>query len=112
MSLAGRDADRIRWRCRRGMLELDLVLNAFVGRHLESLDARHMAAFLRLLDRIDPELFDLVMARDETPDGDECEVLALMREAYAGSCGLTPDLSPERERGDSCRERLMPSAQI
>lgn len=96
MTLAAREADRIRWRCRRGMLEIDLVLNAFIAHHLESLDARQLAAFMRLLDRIDPELFDLVMGREEAADEDERAVLALMRaESCAAAGTLTPDPSSE-----------------
>lgn len=86
----------MRWRCRRGMLELDLVLNAFVARHLASLDAPQTAALLRLLDRIDPELFDLVMGRAEAADEAEREMLALMRvESCAGAGTLTPGPSSE-----------------
>ncbi len=74
----GRMRDRIRWHCRRGMLELDLVLNAFVERHLDGLDASRLAAFQGLLERTDPELLDLVMGRDQARDDREREVLALM----------------------------------
>ena len=31
---------RIHWHCRRGLLELDLVLAAFLERHLDRLDAQ------------------------------------------------------------------------
>ena len=90
----------MRWRCRRGMLELDLVLNAFMARHLESLDAARLAAVSRLLDRIDPELLDLVMGRDEAVDADERAVLALMRAESCSAAGnLNPDPSSERRGG-------------
>lgn len=97
MTLTGRDADRMRWRCRRGMLELDLVLNAFMARHLDGLEGAQLAAVTRLLDRIDPELLDLVMGREEAVDADERAVLALMRAESCSAAGsLTPDPSPER----------------
>ena len=100
MRLDARETDRMRWRCRRGMLELDLVLSAFLARHLESLDAPRLAAFGRLLDRIDPELLDLVMGRAEGRDDNERAVLALMHVEPCGAAGtLTPDLSSER-RGE------------
>jgi antitoxin CptB len=91
----GRIRDRIRWHCRRGMLELDLVLNAFVECHLDGLDASRLAAFQGLLERTDPELLDLVMGRVQARDDREREVLALMG---MGPCdpadALTPDPSP------------------
>ena len=73
--------DRIRWHCRRGMLELDLVLNKFVERHFARLEPPKIAAFKALLARTDPELLDLVMGRLDAIEPDEREVLALMRGA-------------------------------
>jgi antitoxin CptB len=73
--------DRTRWHCRRGMLELDLVLNAFLERHFPGLDAAGRDAFGRLLDLSDPELLDLVMGREEAVGRDDREILALVRSA-------------------------------
>src|SRR5690606_24611895 len=54
------ELDRIRWRCRRGLLELDLVLNAFVCEELARLPAHELTAFARLLDASDNDLWDWV----------------------------------------------------
>ena len=59
------EADRIRWQCRRGLLELDLVLAAFLDRHFRALDAHDVALFRELLERPDNELLDLVIGRAE-----------------------------------------------
>jgi len=90
MSGRGRMRDRIRWHCRRGMLELDLVLNAFVERHLDRLDASRLAAFQGLLARTDPELLDLVMGRAEGRGDGECQVLALMRTKPCSERSIQP----------------------
>lgn len=82
--------DRLHWHCRRGMLELDLVLNAFLERHLDSLDAPQVAAFESLLVRPDPELLDLVMGREDAADAPEQALLALMRNV---SCSKLNTLS-------------------
>ena len=79
--LADRMHDRLRWRCRRGMLELDLVLEAFLERHLDGLEPAGIEAFKRLLARPDPELLDLVMGRKEAGNRGEEEVLAKIRRA-------------------------------
>ena len=71
--------DRIRWHCRRGMLELDLVLNAFVAQHFESLDAREVETFQALLAYPDPVLLELVMGHADPEDAAERELLALVR---------------------------------
>ncbi|MFW6277914.1 MAG: succinate dehydrogenase assembly factor 2 [Halorhodospira sp.] len=56
MSLEGADAGtaaaarrRLRWRCRRGTKELDLLLERFLAVGFEALDAEGRAAFERLL---------------------------------------------------------------
>ena len=81
MSAEDRLRERIRWHCRRGMLELDLVLNRFVDRHFERLSPRELDALRALLMRTDPELLDLVMARADAVEPVEREVLALVRAA-------------------------------
>ena len=73
--------DRIRWHCRRGMLELDLVLNRFLDRHYAALGPDKVGAFAALLERTDPELLDLIMGHLEAQAPDERAVLALLRAA-------------------------------
>jgi len=46
----------IRWRCRRGMLELDLLLEGFLETGYAGLDEGLREAFRELLERQDPEL--------------------------------------------------------
>lgn len=75
------ESDRLRWRCRRGMLELDLVLNRFLERHLAGLEPRKLDTLLALLERADPELLDFVMGLDQPDGAEERELVALMRAA-------------------------------
>jgi antitoxin CptB len=53
-----RDADRLAWRCRRGLLELDLWLGGFWAAHRATLAAHERAAFERLLNWSDMEILD------------------------------------------------------
>ena len=55
-------ASRLRWKCRRGLLELDLVLQNFVERHLEEKDVE---AFNELLALEDNELWNIVSGRSD-----------------------------------------------
>ena len=50
------DAARLRWRCRRGMKELDALLEPFAVQHLHSLSPAEQTAFAGLLDEPDPHL--------------------------------------------------------
>jgi antitoxin CptB len=61
------ELDRIRWQCRRGMLELDLVLNRFVEQELAGLDPAQLQVFKELLNEQDPMLLAWVMEQEEAP---------------------------------------------
>ncbi len=81
MSAPGRDTERIKWHCRRGLLELDLVLQRFVDRHLDTLSDVQTDVFKELLAYEDNDLLDMVMGRAEPVNGDLSAVLELMRSA-------------------------------
>jgi len=75
--------DRIRWHCRRGMLELDLVLNAFVERHLDDLDAAELEVFQAVLAYPDPMLLAVVMGQTEPEDAAERGIVSRLRNIHA-----------------------------
>ena len=52
------EARRLLWRCRRGMKELDVLLERFARQRYEHASAAEKKAFARLLDLPDPELAD------------------------------------------------------
>lgn len=79
MTRLDRMHDRLRWHCRRGMLELDLVLNDFLERYLGALDPAGIEAFKALLALPDPDLLDFVMGRGDPENPRERELIALMR---------------------------------
>ncbi|UCH49402.1 MAG: succinate dehydrogenase assembly factor 2 [Betaproteobacteria bacterium] len=71
--------DRIRWHCRRGLLELDLVLNKFLESHFNHLTTEQKGALTRLLDLPDNDLWDLVIGRAETDDAGCAEIVGMLR---------------------------------
>lgn len=79
-----RDLDRIRWHCRRGLLELDLVLARFLEQRLEALSDAERHAFERLLQCADNDLWDIVNGRLEPPAGvggaEAVRIVTLLRE--------------------------------
>ncbi len=52
--------ERVRWRCRRGLLELDIILGRFIVLYFAQLDAAQQTAFDTLLDLPDAELWGLI----------------------------------------------------
>lgn len=59
---------RLRWACRRGMLELDLLFIPFVDDAYDDLTAEQQTAFERLLTEQDPDLFAWFMGHQECKD--------------------------------------------
>lgn len=64
-----RSLSKLRWRCRRGLLENDLLIERFFGRHASSLTVRQAEALGELMDLADNDLLDLLLRRKE-PAGD------------------------------------------
>ncbi len=59
---------RLKWACRRGMLELDVLLEPFVDHDYAELNPQQQQAFERLLTCDDPELFAWFMGHETCPD--------------------------------------------
>ncbi|MDT8282256.1 MAG: succinate dehydrogenase assembly factor 2 [Gammaproteobacteria bacterium] len=59
-----------RWQCRRGMLELDLLLNNFVDKKVEDLAADQKQTFELLLSYPDQTLLDLLLGNTVSSDAD------------------------------------------
>jgi antitoxin CptB len=75
------ELDRIRWHCRRGLLELDLIFEKFNQRHLTALDAEQLGRFEELLEFSDNDLLDLLMGRAALPEQRYDVILQLLRAA-------------------------------
>jgi len=92
--LGERELSKLRWRCRRGLLENDLFVERFFRRHEETITTRQAAGLLALMDLADNDLLDLLLARKELQgevDIPEArEVLAQMRNAPAVSLHQPP----------------------
>ena len=59
---------RLRWACRRGMLELDVLFMPFVEEAYDELSIENKAIFERLLECQDPELFAWFMGHETCED--------------------------------------------
>ena len=101
--LDARSLSRLKWRCRRGLLENDLFIERFFRRHEETITTRQAAGLELLMDLADNDLLDLLLRRTE-PEGelqrdDVLEVLQLMR---------TPITNPEERQDDPGPTRAHP----
>jgi antitoxin CptB len=74
----------MRWKCRRGLLELDLLLRDFLDSGYAQLDADGQACFDRLLDYPDAVLLEWLMGRIRPTDTDVAQLVDKIRSASAG----------------------------
>jgi len=89
-----RSLSKLRWRCRRGLLENDLFVERFFRHHEETITTRQAAGLMALMDLADNDLLDLLLARKQ-PQGEvdtpeAREVLGLMRTAPLAQSGWQP----------------------
>ncbi len=74
-----KELERARWRCRRGLLELDIVLERFMDKHYTQLSDKDLQQFNRLLDMSDSDLWDMVTSRKEPEDASLRPLLGLLQ---------------------------------
>ena len=72
---------RLRWRCRRGMLENDIVLARFLDARGAMIGEDEIAMLDRLLAMPDNELWDLIAGREDPSDATVAPLLAKLRAA-------------------------------
>ena len=60
--------NRLRWRCRRGLLENDILIERYFARHGSCITQRQADGLSALMDLPDNDLLDLLLARHE-PEG-------------------------------------------
>ena len=72
-----RALSKLRWRCRRGLLENDLFIERFFQRHDTHLLVRHADGLQALMDLADNDLLDLLLCRRE-PDADLARLTKLL----------------------------------
>lgn len=78
-----RALSKLRWRCRRGLLENDLFIERFFQRHEAGLTVGQAQALNTLMDLSDPDLLDILLQRKEPEPAwagaDVVDLLRLMR---------------------------------
>ncbi|MCE5180438.1 MAG: succinate dehydrogenase assembly factor 2 [Betaproteobacteria bacterium] len=73
--------NRILWDCRRGMLELDIVLARFMEQRFDGLTAQEIEAFGRLLACSDPDLWALIQgSKSRENDHEMAQMINLLRQ--------------------------------
>lgn len=70
---------RIKWNCRRGMLELDLMLKQFSEDRLDSLSESEIGALETLLELQDPDIYHWLMTDDKLEEKELAAIVSTIR---------------------------------
>lgn len=70
---------KLRWRCRRGMKELDLLTLGYLERYYPTAPAEEQQAFADLLELQDPLLMSYMVGRETPADAVTAKVVGVMR---------------------------------
>ena len=70
---------RLRWRCRRGMRELDVMLTRYLDQVWATASPTERDAFLQLVDLQDPDLFGYLVGRTTPTEESQRAIIACIR---------------------------------
>ena len=71
---------KLRWRCRRGMKELDQLLERWLDRGYAAASGRERGVFLQLLDSEDDRLWRWFLGYEAPPDAELAALVQRIRE--------------------------------
>ena len=78
-TLTSEEFNKLRWRCRRGLLENDLFITRFLDSQASTMTVGEARAMYALMDLSDNDLLDLLLRRKEPmPPLDTPEVVNLL----------------------------------
>ena len=83
MSAQITEYSELKWRCRRGMLELDILLNSYLDKNYNTMSQQQGDLFSEVLDYPDQVLFDLLLGNMQSSDA---RVNRLVSEIQRISC--------------------------
>lgn len=70
---------KLRWRCRRGMRELDQLFGRYLDRRWSQAPEAERAVFLQLLDSEDDKLWRWSMGYEACPDAAQAQLITYIR---------------------------------
>ncbi len=73
------ELSRLRWQCRRGMKELDVLLEAYLANHFGQAPLAERQAFAALLELPDPILMAYIVGRASPEAAEQCRVIDTLR---------------------------------
>jgi len=79
------EVQKLLWRSRRGMLELDTLFRGYLVQHGEHMNEQQLADFESLLELQDQTLFDAYAGKCELENKGHQQLMEAMKTGYDGS---------------------------
>jgi antitoxin CptB len=76
------EQSKLRWYCRRGMRELDVVLNDYLENHYSNSSNEKQSAFKELLKLEDPDLFSMVLGNKKPENALQAEIIYIFGKLF------------------------------
>ena len=73
--------NRLKWHCRRGLLEVDISLTRFLDEQFEGLTDEEQLAFVELADMEDYDVWHLISGQAECTDPRISSIVAMLRKS-------------------------------
>jgi len=72
--------NKLKWQCRRGMLELDVILLPFLEQHFNDLPQAEQKSFVDLLKHADPDIYTWIMGYGDCKHLELLNIIRIIRE--------------------------------
>lgn len=73
------ERSRLKWRCRRGVKELDIIFEKYLSEHYDNADAKEQLAFSQLLKLEDPPLLSMLIGSADPKDTQQLILVKKLR---------------------------------
>ncbi len=77
------ELSKLRWHCRRGIKELDIILEKYLAQSYPSADQNEQKAFRELLNLEDPLLFAMLLDHEQPVDPAQIELLHKLKHLFS-----------------------------
>jgi antitoxin CptB len=74
------ELSRLRWRCRRGIKEMDIILQSFLDQTYPELSNNKKIIFENLLEETDLDILDWILQRSQPENKDYQSLITQFRE--------------------------------
>lgn len=75
------ERSRLLWRCRRGIREMDIVLQTFLNQSYDTLSDTDKNSFAQLLDEADLDILNWIMGKGEPENDGIKNIITLIRQS-------------------------------